>query len=466
MRDFLYALMMILPLALTGPLVCFFIEGVLKYNFRNSKAAYILTTAVSLSLGFLVSFQKTALAVDEVVISINEPLIMTAYLILLLILVFLMEGKVWRRVVVSFLTFDILTEFNAIFTALRELMFDVQLASDPQEVMLINLLCDLLIIMLELFFFIAIGRVRSRNDRGPLPIPVMLAIGFFLSLITNILNLNFDRDLLSTEAVNNFDASKRVSVIFMLTAGLAFIFVYFYVRSTRMERDDLKILNSANEELVESQTKFFEASAEADTKIRAMRHDMRNNIQVLLLLLESGEYDKMRDYLEQMGADLTSADISPHTSDMIADAVITEKEKKASSLGIALNVTGAVGDMEFSPVDTCKMIGNMLDNAIEALSDERLSGLDESMKKIDLVFKRTDKFFMISMTNPCAECPVIKDGMIKTDKSDKKNHGFGLKNIREAASVYGGEVTLSCEEKAHVCVFRTEIVFNLSDKVG
>ncbi|MCR5049375.1 MAG: GHKL domain-containing protein [Saccharofermentans sp.] len=80
---------------------------------------------------------------------------------------------------------------------------------------------------------------------------------------------------------------------------------------------------------------------------------------------------------------------------------------------------------------------------------------------MELNFKKTDKFFMISVTNPCSTCPVIVDGQIQTDKSDKKNHGFGLKNVREAASVYGGEVELSCEEKSHVCVFRTEILFNL-----
>lgn len=462
--SFIYALMMMLPLALTGSLVCYFIEGVLKYKFRNSKAAYISTTVVSLALGFLVSFGERTFVSGPVEISISEPFVLSAYLIILLILIFLMEGKVWRRIIVSFLTFDILTEFNAIFSALRELMFDVRIGSFTTDNTLMYLLLDLLIIVLEFFFFIAIGRVRSRNDRGPLPIPVMLAIGFFLSLITNVITLNLDKDLLALENINEFDLPKRVSVIFMLTAGLAFVFVYFYIRSTRMERDDLRILNAANEELVESQAKYFEASVEADTKIRAMRHDMRNNIQVLLLLLENGEYDKMRDYLEQMGADLTSADISPHTGDLIADAVITEKEKKASSFGIVLNVTGAVGDMEFSPVDTCKMIGNMLDNAIEALSDERLSGLDESMKKIDLGFKRTDKFFMISMTNPCVECPVIKDGVIKTDKSDKKNHGFGLKNIREAAAAYGGEVSLSCEERSGINVFRTEIIFNLADR--
>jgi glucose-6-phosphate-specific signal transduction histidine kinase len=45
------------------------------------------------------------------------------------------------------------------------------------------------------------------------------------------------------------------------------------------------------------------------------------------------------------------------------------------------------------------------------------------------------------------------------------NHGFGLKNIRDASETYGGELSLSCEERSHVCKFRTEIIFNLPDEV-
>jgi len=81
------------------------------------------------------------------------------------------------------------------------------------------------------------------------------------------------------------------------------------------------------------------------------------------------------------------------------------------------------------------------------------------------VFKKTDRFFMMSMTNPCAECPEITDGLISTGKSDTMNHGFGLKNIRDASETYGGELSLSCEERSHVCKFRTEIIFNLPDEV-
>ena len=65
---------------------------------------------------------------------------------------------------------------------------------------------------------------------------------------------------------------------------------------------------------------------------------------------------------------------------------------------------------------------------------------------------------MISVTNPCSEKPDIKDGRIVTSKSDKKNHGFGISNIRSAAEDCGGELSVSCEEKPFGFLFRAEVV--------
>ena len=177
-----------------------------------------------------------------------------------------------------------------------------------------------------------------------------------------------------------------------------------------------------------------------------------------MLLLESKEYDKMREYLEEMSEGLAGTNVSSHTGDVIADAIIADKKKRAASEGIALNVTGAITGVEISPVNMCKMLGNLLDNAIEAASDPGLKDLASEFKVIDLQFKHTDNFFMISVTNPCVDHPKIKDGKIVTSKSDKKNHGFGISNIRSAAEDCGGELSVSCEEKPFGFLFRAEVI--------
>ena len=406
MMDIIRTIMVICPIAVTGILLCYFIDGVLKYRFHNRRLTYSLTTLVLLLTGVYLYFSASVLELNTMVVSTDDPKILISYLIVFIIVAVQLSGKVWKRIVITFLAFDILSSITIIFLSFAMMVAEgLDILSESARLPL-TLFLDSIILFLEFAFLAAIDRVRRKNDSGPLPLPVVLVIWFLLSLFTGLIEIGYqDEAVISSSGID-----KKIIQVFLMMLGLAFMFIFFYVRSTRRERDNLLEMNVANEELVETQTQYFEASAEADNKIRAMRHDMRNNLQVLTLLLESGEYDKMREYLEQMGANLESADISAHTGDMIADAIIAEKMRKASESGITLKVSGKISGVEFAPVDMCKILGNMLDNAIEAVSDERLEGLDEEHRCIDLDFKKTDNFFMISMSNPCAVCPVIRDG--------------------------------------------------------
>ena len=222
-------------------------------------------------------------------------------------------------------------------------------------------------------------------------------------------------------------------------------------------------LGGSSLELITSQTKFFESTAKADKEIRAMKHDMRNNIQVLMLLQEKGEYDKMREYLEEMGENLVSTDVRANTGDMIADAIISDKIAEAKSKNIKLKNLGKIDGVKITPVDMCKMLANLLDNAIEAASAHELSDMEDSLRVIELQFKKTDNFFMISVTNPCLMAPQTKDGKIATSKFDSKNHGFEIHNIESAAANYGGEYNVSFEEKAFGFLCRSEIFIPIAE---
>ena len=81
---------------------------------------------------------------------------------------------------------------------------------------------------------------------------------------------------------------------------------------------------------------------------------------------------------------------------------------------------------------------------------------------INLDFRRTNNFLMMSLRNPCAEKPRIKGGTPETTKRDTKNHGFGLQNVREAAAVYSGELSFECNEKPYGYEFSTELLFPIN----
>ena len=429
------------------------VNGVFKYEFRNKKTAYIFSvvmaiiTGVAGDIGYILFpsvYEVDVYVFDGEIIS---RLILT--FVHFVVLLFMLKGKFWKRILALFLTNEIIGSLIHIFEDVEIRLIDLLNWENESNREIASLILELATMILVFLFLFLIARIRRKNDNTPLSLPVLGVVTVFM-LLTNTLIAD---EFYSPVVVGTDISRPLLLMLILVTLGL-----FFFLRSTSKERDSLKQLNKINEELMDTQAKFFEASAKADSEIRSMRHDMRNNTQVLMLLLESKEYDKMREYLEEMSEGLAGTNVSSHTGDVIADAIIADKKKRAASEGIALNVTGAIAGVEISPVNMCKMLGNLLDNAIEAASDPGLKDLASEFKVIDLQFKHTENFFMISVTNPCVDHPKIKDGKIVTSKSDKKNHGFGISNIRSAAEDCGGELSVSCEEKPFGFLFRAEVV--------
>ena len=455
MNDVLY--LVFIPLYPIGIIMStvYATEGVFRYEFKNKKVAYITAAAMAVLIGivsdvFCVLMPDAVFAEDDLTIYAEDITKAIGTMMAFVVLMFLASGKVWKRVLAVFLSSEIIGCIDHIFQALLILLSGARDWEDSDYNTITAIAYELLTMALVFMFLFLLARVRSKNDNTPMPLPVM-GIATVLMLMVN----SFVADDFTSPFTISSDVAKPVLLILVLLT----VWLLFFLRVTRKERDGFKALNKINEELVDSQTKYFEASAKADSEIRAIRHDMKNNIQVLMLLLEQGEHDKMREYLEEMGENLTSADISAHTGNTIADSIIAEKTAKAEALGLSFECSGRITDIEISPVDMCKMLANLLDNAIEAASAPELSEIEDSQKIIKLVFKKTDNFFMISVTNPCIRAPQIKDGKIVTSKKDSKNHGFGIHNIETAAAVYGGELNVSCEEKQYGFLYRAEIVF-------
>ncbi len=444
-----YCIVVALPTMLAAPLNVYFISDVLRYEIKRKTTAYILSVVLGGLAG--VAFAITGFSKDAGSGIISGVAMVFSSFTLLIYLGFNMVEKKWKRFLLVFFSMDILTDLNTMIGGLRTVIFGKYEWNGNLRLMITETVYSLPAILVEFLLFFLIAGMRRKRDDVPLPLSIIIGLCMLLNIFTMFMPEQFAED-------DVLPVDRPVRIVLMLSA-LAFVTLVFYIRVARKERDDLAEMNRINEELIESETRYFESTADANNKIRAMKHDMKNNTQVLLLLLENREYDKMREYLEEMGQNIISADISAHTGNTIADAIISEKKDDAEKKGITLKVSGTITGVEFTPVDMCKILANMLDNAIEAVSDERFCDLDPSYKVVDLKFKRTEKFFMITQTNPCVEKPDIREGIIQTIKADVLNHGFGIKSIKDAAAAYGGELSLECFQKPYGYEFRTELLF-------
>ncbi|MBR2751168.1 MAG: GHKL domain-containing protein [Clostridiales bacterium] len=480
------ALYIMLPVIFSAPLTVYLFDGVLKYRFTNRKATFLASWVFSV---FAAIF-TVHLCLDkngEVMFAAGYDLVEVVKMIFVLILMLVnMKCKLWKKLVLTLVGDMLLISFNEIFATIREIIFLSLEITNKTNRAVVYLLLEILTILIETVLFVCLDKMRRKHDDSPLPIRVILGI-LLVDLAFSIL-LAMQAKGYSSESIEimdfaRFDLAQRTGLFLSMLLAISAFVILFYIRASQKERDDLKDINRINEELVSSQTRFYEATVKADSEIRAIRHDMKNHVQVLMLLLGNQEYDQMRDYLKEMSSNLQSTDISAHTGDVIADAILSAKTAEAEELGISLVSNGVISGVSITPQDMCKMLANLLDNAIEATSDERLADLGEEFKKIVVCFKKTERFFMISVTNPCAELVKVvekeEDGdmgirvkskatmasaphvfkTIRTSKKDHQHHGFGLKNIQSAAENYDGDFSATCEERPYGFEFRAEILF-------
>lgn len=152
-------------------------------------------------------------------------------------------------------------------------------------------------------------------------------------------------------------------------------------------------------------------------QMRGWRHDFRNHIQTMLILMENGENQRLKEYLEGLNADLTEVDQVLKTGNVMADAILNSKLSLARAKGIAVNTKAKVPDrMRISDVNLCAMLGNLLDNAIEAClrieePEKRFIRVYIGIMKQQLYISVTNSMGKDLRKQAAVFCPRKEDGM-------------------------------------------------------
>lgn len=182
---------------------------------------------------------------------------------------------------------------------------------------------------------------------------------------------------------------------------------------------------------------YYQGLQREQNQVRTLRHDMRNHMAVLQGLLDNGDTGKAEEYLrELLGSAALSGGrrICAHET---ANAVLSVKLGEMERLGIPADFQVNLPEkLDISDTDLCALLGNALDNAMEACT---------KVKTPDIRLRcRMDKgMLMLMVSNPLSGDE--KPGL-GTTKADGKNHGFGLPGMTEIARRCGGSLDTRTED--------------------
>lgn len=179
-----------------------------------------------------------------------------------------------------------------------------------------------------------------------------------------------------------------------------------------------------------------------------------------------------------MRADVYELSNKINTGNFEIDAVINNKISIMGKLGIRLEDNIVIPDnMEFEPYDMVIIIGNLLDNAVDNYNNQHTvnneyggysNGIDngDCTKKenfndnlISLTMRYNKGMLKLTVTNNCNRINEADTyeyhnrrilSSITTAKKDKKNHGYGLKNVYRIVRKYNGSMVVKREKDRFV----------------
>ena len=185
--------------------------------------------------------------------------------------------------------------------------------------------------------------------------------------------------------------------------------------------------------------------------MRGWRHDYHNHIQALLAL--SGDEEKTKEYLLKLNDDLVQVDTVLKTGNVMVDAILNSKLSLIQSKKIKVNAKAVVPkEFKISEIDLCVIIGNLLDNAMEACLRQQ----EDDQRFIRLFIGMLKDQLYISVSNSVGG-DIKKSGKTYLSSKGSETHGFGLMRIDRLAAKYDGYVNRQDEEG----VFATEVMLPL-----
>ena len=156
-------------------------------------------------------------------------------------------------------------------------------------------------------------------------------------------------------------------------------------------------------------------------QMRGVNHDLKHHIQTMKAHLIMNQYKELEEYLNELDEDLDIVDTVIKTGNIRIDAVLNSKLAVARARGININAKAIVpAELEINEVDICVIIGNLLDNAIEACEKEKEKDKQFIRVYIDILKQQLYIYISNSMTDD-----IQKSGE-RYITTKNGSHGFGL----------------------------------------
>ena len=223
---------------------------------------------------------------------------------------------------------------------------------------------------------------------------------------------------------------------------LCLVFSAFYILNVTNYRMAVLLCKEQNDVLtLRTQVQLEQKAEEMMTisehnlkELRKIRHDINNQYAYMKTLLSKQDYDTLSAYFLELTGTFADA-VVPYVDcgNSVLNIILNMEYAKAKERGMTLDIMAVVPkQLPFSDIDLCKMLTNLIDNAVEAQEAE---GQEEP---ISVVLKISGQYLYVSVRNRTNKRAKSRLEFAHSTKADAANHGFGLEIISQVAQKYHG----------------------------
>lgn len=193
----------------------------------------------------------------------------------------------------------------------------------------------------------------------------------------------------------------------------------------------------------ENQYDYYKLVKRKANELSQIKHDLKNQIQTALILAENEQKSTQSiNMLNKIDGKIDDVDKIIYCNNNIINAILCLKSAEAKKFGIRSNIKiSNIDNITIDEVDLTSIFSNLYDNSIEALKDS-----DIADKYIDISVLESKGYLTIRFINPIDKKIVVRNkNKVSTTKVDKKNHGFGLKQVNSISKKHDGDVKILTE---------------------
>lgn len=391
--------------------------GILEFRISKSKKVYIAALSVLLIVVF-------ALYVIEFMNPISLGILST------LLFGIIITGK--RKVLWTILTFFTICSVDEICLYLSSrFLFSGEVKTDS----VMNSFGIIIFSMIALIKYFLVRNKKINNSENMLDRPeliVFVILQMFVFLFVSQYN--------TTDKIKASNTFFTIIILVFIAAEIMMIYNWClkkYYQNT----------SEINRKLLESTESYYKRLLEQEQETRRFRHDIRNHLLCLDMLLKSKKYEEAEEYLEGMSDSVSALKPVFKTGNMLINAMVGDIKSRYPNVSVKWN--GHIPDKFcISDMDVCTIFSNLLGNAFEN------AGLSEENAEVEVTVKILGSSITAIIQNNIAVPVKEKNGRFETHKKDVRNHGIGLQNVERCIKSLNGEIQYSYDDN----LFTVEII--------